>query len=210
MPFNLGEHGAVIVIYKEGDDCVNSTSEYLAKVLNQLPTVLEKKSPPPKDGMNKTTDGQSSNVFKHQRHFVNNSVGQHRNVNNLSPSAKSFVSRKNGPLNLPFNLRNLQPNLNPLLNLDYLQKIQNWPLLAAAAANGGYDPLTAQLLQNYLVVQELQRFETQRLALQSHLLKMQNLQRWSRKSHSHNHGHRQSTLSTAGSSNNAKGMQVTV
>ena len=33
-----------MVIYKEGDDLINSTSEYLAKVLSHLPTVANDRS----------------------------------------------------------------------------------------------------------------------------------------------------------------------
>lgn len=197
----------VIMIYKEGDDCVNSTSEYLAKVLNQLPTVTEKEVTPKTEASNKVgKDSKYRGIPQHLVHNISMSMNQRRHNNHLSASAKSFVSRKNGGLNIPFNLHALQPNLNPLINLEYLQKLQNWPLFAAS--NGGYDPLTAQLLQNYLVVQELQRFETQRLALQSHLLKMHNLQRWSRKHHSHNHNHRQHAQTNSQNSN--KGLQVTV
>merc|ERR1719354_797428 len=87
------------------------------------------------------------------------------------------------------------PLLNPLLNLDQIQKLQWSPLLG----NGVYDPLAAQLIQNYLIMQELQKFETRRIALQSHYLKMQNI-RWPRKGnftttatttskHQHNNNH---------------------
>ena len=37
---STGELGTVVVIYKEGDDLINSTSEYLATVLSHLPTVV--------------------------------------------------------------------------------------------------------------------------------------------------------------------------
>lgn len=214
VSYRVGEHGMVIVIYKEGDDCINSTSEYLAKVLNQLPTVSEKEFPKKKDSTTLHQDKAvptpkpNSHNFTQLANSLNISVNQRRLNNHLSPSAKSFVSRKNNALNLAgFNIQALQPNLNHMANLDYIRKLQNWPLIAAAIANGAYDPLTAQLLQNYLVVQELQRFETQRLALQSHLLKMHNLNnRWSRKSHQH----RQHNQHTSSSSNSGKGLQVSV
>lgn len=199
----------VIVIYKEGDDCINSTSEYLAKVLNQLPTVTEKETSPVKETNKTDTDSKLCGISQHIVNNVSVPTSRRHHNNHLSASAKSFVSRKNGGLNIPFNLQNLQalqPNLNPFLsNLEYLQKLQNWPFLTG---NSGYDPLAAQLLQNYLVVQELQRFETQRLALQSHLLKMHNLQRWSRKHHSNGHNHRQH--SQPSSQGPTKGLQVTV
>jgi len=204
----------VILIYKEGDDCVNSTSEHLAKVLSQLPTVTEKKHPNSKKDSNSSKLSHEKPKSKHSipqqllANSINMSVNQRRLNNHLSPSANSFVSRKNGGLNLPgINMRALQPNLNQLATMDYLQKLQNWPLIAAASGVN-YDPLTTQLLQNYLVVQELQRFETQRLALQSHLMKMQNLQRWSRKSH--NHQHRQNPQHSNTNTNSGKGLQVTV
>ena len=184
----------VIVIYKEGDDFVNSTSEYLAKVLSQLPTVTEK----PKKDAGTSYGNQDKSKNKHSipqqlANSINMSVNQRRMNNHLSPSANSFVSRKNGNFN--HRQPNLNQNLNQLATLEYLKKLQNWPLLAAATGVN-YDPLTTQLLQNYLVVQELQRFETQRLALQSHLMKIQNLQRWGRKSHNRqNHSQNSSNIS---------------
>jgi len=212
VSYRIGAHGLVIVIYKEGDDFVNSTSEYLAKVLSQLPTVTEK----PKKDAGSSHGNQDKSKNKHSipqqlANSINMSVNQRRMNNHLSPSANAFVSRKNGNMNLP-GFHHRQPNQNQNLNnqlatLEYLKKLQNWPLLAAAATGVNYDPLTTQLLQNYLVVQELQRFETQRLALQSHLMKIQNLQRWSRKSHN-----RQNHSQNSGNSGNGgrKGLQCTV
>jgi len=212
VSYRIGAHGLVIVIYKEGDDFVNSTSEYLAKVLSQLPTVTEK----PKKDAGSSHGNQDKSKNKHSipqqlANSINMSVNQRRMNNHLSPSANAFVSRKNGNMNLPgFHHRQPNPNQNlnnQLATLEYLKKLQNWPLLAAAATGVNYDPLTTQLLQNYLVVQELQRFETQRLALQSHLMKIQNLQRWSRKSHN-----RQNHSQNSGNSGNGgrKGLQCTV
>eukprot|EP00111_Clytia_hemisphaerica_P022440 TCONS_00065948-protein len=212
VSYRIGAHGLVIVIYKEGDDFVNSTSEYLAKVLSQLPTVTEK----PKKDAGSSHGNQDKSKNKHSipqqlANSINMSVNQRRMNNHLSPSANAFVSRKNGNMNLPgFHHRQSNPNQNlnnQLATLEYLKKLQNWPLLAAAATGVNYDPLTTQLLQNYLVVQELQRFETQRLALQSHLMKIQNLQRWSRKSHN-----RQNHSQNSGNSGNGgrKGLQCTV
>ncbi|XP_066921382.1 protein BTG3-like [Clytia hemisphaerica] len=212
VSYRIGAHGLVIVIYKEGDDFVNSTSEYLAKVLSQLPTVTEK----PKKDAGSSHGNQDKSKNKHSipqqlANSINMSVNQRRMNNHLSPSANAFVSRKNGNMNLPgFHHRQSNPNQNlnnQLATLEYLKKLQNWPLLAAAATGVNYDPLTTQLLQNYLVVQELQRFETQRLALQSHLMKIQNLQRWSRKPHN-----RQNHSQNSGNSGNGgrKGLQCTV
>ena len=187
---------------------MNSTSEYLAKVLSQLPTVTEK---PNRDQAvnlkhDKSKIKHAPTIPQQLANSINISVNQRRMNNHLSPAANSFISRKNGNHFPGFNLRNMQPNINQLATMEYLQKLQNWPLIAAATGIN-YDPLTTQLLQNYLVVQELQRFESQRLALQSHLLKMQNLQRWSRKSHSS----RQHPSQHAGNpSSGSKGLQCTV
>lgn len=204
----IGEHGLVIVIYKEGDDFVNSTSEYLAKVLSQLPTVTEKSFRDPVSGSknDKSKAKHHASIPQQLANSINISVNQRRLNNHLSPSANSFVSRKNNSNNLlpGFNLRNIQPNLNQLATMEYLQKLHNWPLIAAAAGIN-YDPLTTQLLQNYLVVQELQRFESQRLALQSHLMKMQNLQRWSRKPNNNRQNHHTPHANNAG--NGRKGLQ---
>ncbi|XP_057311931.1 protein BTG1-like [Hydractinia symbiolongicarpus] len=203
VSYRIGEHGHVIMIYKEGDDCVNSTSEYLAKVLNQLPTVT------PKEPVNNVNQSKHYNVRTStvtSAPLINApqvNMSTRRMENHLSPSAKSFVSRSNKPLNFPFlNNRPFPQAMNPLLNLDYLQKLQ-WPLLAT----GRFDPIAAQLLQNYLIMQELQRFETRRLALQSHYLKMQNL-RWPKKSH-HNHNRQQSSSGNAPTARTS-GVQIPV
>ena len=178
--------------------------------MSHLPTVTEKPRRDPVGGSknDKSKTKHMPSIPQQLANSINISVNQRRLNNHLSPSANSFVSRKNNGNNLlpGFNLRNLQPNLNPLATMEYLQKLQNWPLIAAAAGIN-YDPLTTQLLQNYLVVQELQRFESQRLALQSHLLKMQNLQRWSRKPHSSRQNHTQHSNNTG---NGRKGVQCTV
>ena len=84
---------------------------------------------------------------------INIAAAQRRLENQLNP--KSLMVRNNIQ-NLAF-LQNqaLAPTFNPLLmNMDYLQKLQ-W------LASGAYDPLaTAQVVQNILIMQELQRFET--------------------------------------------------
>ena len=194
----------MIVIYKEGDDCVNSTSEYLAKVLKQLPTVTQKE---PTNKINPSVISSKQFVTKNQQssplinvpqqiaHSINISAAQRRLENHLSPTAKSFVSRNN-MLNLPY-LNNQLP-VHPLLGLEYLQKL-HWPL---QLATGGYDPLAAQLVQNYLIMQELQRFETRRLALQSQYLKMQGM-RWPKKSY-HNSNRQHHTNNTS----NTNGLQI--
>lgn len=202
----VGEHGSVIVIYKEGDDCVNSTSEYLAKVLDQLPTIMQKEGVPKLSSSNSNkftmknaiNQANASNV-PHLTSNINGSALHHRRVeNHLSPIAKTFISRANG-VNIPYiNNHNFPPVVHPLLNLEYLQKL-HWPLLAAG---GGYDPLAAQLIHNYLIMQELQKIETRRLALQSHYLKMQNM-RWPKKIHSSTKQH-----TTPSNSTNSSGLQI--
>jgi len=183
VSYRIGEHGNVVVVYKEGDDCVNSTSVHLRKVLEQLPTV-SRPSPKPlsanvqnagsKTYQNKRNGIQNNPLANLPQQIANNisiAAAQRRLENQFS--SKNFLARNNLQ-NLGFLQQNqsISPaGLNPLLmNIEYLQKLQ-W--LAA----GGYDPLAAQVVQNILIMQELQRFETRRLALQSHYLKMQNM-RW--------------------------------
>ncbi|XP_065659342.1 BTG family protein [Hydra vulgaris] len=202
VSYRIGEHGAVIVIYKEGDDCVNSTSEYLAKVLDKLPTVIQKQPivGNQHNGINKVYPIRNSPLINTQP-LVNSYIanGNRQFEKSLSPTAKTFVSRNSTQKNLFSANRTFNPaGVNPILNLEYLQKLQ-WPLLLAS----GYDPLAAQLVQNYLIMQELQKFETRRLALQSHYLKLQSMQ-FSKK---HNHlNNRQQNVSPSVNTNR---LQVT-
>lgn len=126
---------------------------------------------------------------------INIAAAQRRLENQLNP--KSIMGRNNIQ-NLAF-LQNqaLAPTFNPLLmNVDYLQKLQ-W------LASGAYDPLaTTQVVQNILIMQELQRFETRRLALQSHYLKLQGM-KWSRKSNSH-------SVKSSQGTQNSSGVQISV
>ena len=199
---SLGEHGSVIVMYKEGDDCVNSTSVHLKKVLDQLPTIsqpTQKKASNGSSGMPQKSFSSKRNILSGTRlmnlqqqvaNNINIAAAQRRLENQLNP--KSLMVRNNIQ-NLAF-LQNqaLAPTFNPLLmNMDYLQKLQ-W------LASGAYDPLaTAQVVQNILIMQELQRFETRRLALQSHYLKLQGM-KWSRKGSSHSVKNSQGAQNSSG------------
>ena len=91
-----------------------------------------------------------------------------------------------------------------LANLEYVRKMY-WPLLAAS----GYDPFMAQVAQNYLVAQELARYEAQRLALQSHYIKMQNMQ-WPKKQHGsfRNNQQHHSNASATPNNLNVAGLQI--
>ena len=147
---------------------------------------------------NPISQGSAISNMPHIATNINASTLQRRVENHLSPIAKTFISRTNG-VSIPYlNSHTFPPVIHPLLNLEYLQKL-HWPLLAG----GGYDPLAAQLIHNYLIMQELQKFETRRLALQTHYLKMQNM-RWPKKIYSNSNKQHNSTSN----STNNTGLQI--
>jgi len=177
VSYRIGEHGIVSVIYKEGDDIVNSTSQHLADVLKKLPTITTAARASPSGHKSSNDAGKSTSP-----------VPAHRKPENrLSPTARSFVTQQRagiGGVN-PAAAANLLMSaagmgghrgnqaaflsqVQQLVNNEYLRKVY-WPLLAAT----NYDPMMAQAAQNYLLAQELAKYQAQQMALQSHYMKMQ-------------------------------------
>ena len=172
-------------------------------MLDKLPTVIQKQPIVANQHAVNKVYPMRNNPLINTQPLVNpfNLSNGHRQLEKcLSPTAKTFVSRKNSTPTIPFlaNRAFTPAGVNPILNLEYLQKLQ-WPLLLAS----GYDPLAAQLVQNYLIMQELQKFETRRLALQSHYLKLQSMQFSKKQNHFNN---RQQSVTPSASTNR---LQVT-
>ena len=184
-----------MVIFKEGDDSVNSKSKFATAVLdkakqNQKITKKDSKGQSKSKESTKNKENtkrvfsssdtkpsrkssikdnkENEKVEKAQHSHSQGRQKQREVPNRLSPTAKSFVSRRSPPL-LHGHHNVVSPNgimYPPYANVDYLRKMF-WP-------GTMYDPLAHA--HNYLLAHELAvRYEAQmkaqRIAIQTHYLK---------------------------------------
>ena len=156
-------------IYKKNDPSVNLASEYAMAVLDKNSVhYMESKDLMPlseESRIQEDTKGDSitSNKMKRSQHL------KVRDSNRLSPTAKSFVSRRSPPI-LPSIQHNVSSSVvyppKPIGNVDYMRKVFWHPV-----------PMHPTRIQahNYMVAQEIARFEAhmkaQRIALHTHYYK---------------------------------------
>ena len=163
---STGQYGSVTQIYKKGDSSVNLASEYAMAVLTK-----EQLQDPDLEGQveesrQKETkkDGKEASLK-----IKPNQNTKGKDSNRLSPTAKSFVSRRSPPL-LPPIQQNLPSGIayqpKPIGNVDYMRKAFWHPVPV--------HPVRIQA-HNYMVAQEIARFEAhmkaQRIALHTHYYK---------------------------------------
>lgn len=161
----LGQYGSVTQIYREGDESVNLASEYAVAILTkeQLQHGLNAKE--------KTMNKQHTNESRKTKsnHKCATSQNGWKDSNRLSPTAKSFVSRRSPPLlpqkhqtqNLPSSVA--YPTPKPIVNADFMRKAFWHPVAIHPARIQAH---------NYMIAQEIARFEAhmkaQRIALHTH------------------------------------------
>lgn len=157
-------------IYKEGDESVNHASEYAM-------AVLKKEQWQVADSNEKASDAEQKELTCDEKDSIksnNNKTTFNQNVkygpkdsNRLSPTAKSFVSRRSPPLLPPLQTQNIPSTIlyqqpKPMGNAEYMRKAFWHPVHPAARIQA----------HNYLVAQEIARFEAhmkaQRIALHTH------------------------------------------
>lgn len=169
VSYRIGQYGSVTQIYKKNDPSVNLASEYAMAVLNKNAVhYTESKDLMPSSKevrLQEGTKGDSntSNKIKYSQHVKG------RDSNRLSPTAKSFVSRRSPPI-LPSIQQNVSSSVvypsKPIGNVDYMRKVFWHPV-----------PVHPTRIQahNYMVAQEIARFEAhmkaQRIALHTHYYK---------------------------------------
>ena len=155
----LGQHGSLTQIYREGDDYVNSMSEYAKPVLEK------NKSSKTDNSVAAKQPEEEKPAHVSARNSPSDRV-KARDPNRLSPTAKSFVSRRSPtiPVHVPYTQTAVTTGYppKPIANVDYTRKAYWQPTPV-------YAPVARMQAHNYMIAQEIARFEAhlkaQRIAL---------------------------------------------
>ncbi len=167
--FFLGEQGLDTQIYKEGDDELNSKSEYAMAILKTLPSRSTIESSDSKKGETPKTDATTKPKQTVHPQQNQNKKSQMKDANRLSPTARTFVSRRSPPL--PIQVSHAQTIAGPVFTP---KTIPSWDHSRKAYWQPApiYDHVQAH---NYILAHEIARFEAhmqaQRIALHTHYYK---------------------------------------
>eukprot|EP00794_Sanderia_malayensis_P009118 gene9118-10091_t len=163
ISYRIGEHGSVTQIYREDEDELNSKSEYAMAILKSLPSKTRM--------ANNLTPTVVSR--QQQQQHIQHRRSPMKETNRLSPTAKSFVSRRSPPLPIqvpPTQTMATVPMFAP-------KPVSNWgEHVGARKAYWQPAPVYDHLqVHNYILAHEIARFEAhmqaQRIALQTHYYK---------------------------------------
>lgn len=158
-------------IYQKGNKELNASSEVAMAVLKaeQMEDTVEE------DTKVDETDLIEKEVLKEVKKSnprspqTSRRQSPQRDMNRLSPTARSFVSRRSPPLPIQV------PNTQSIAPTVYAPKPVNAARKAYWQPLPVYDPVASMQAHNYLVAHEMARFEAhmkaQRIALQTHYYK---------------------------------------
>ena len=161
-------------IYQKGNEELNASSEVAMAVLGKTEekenTVKEDEGRQlhEKDSVEKEAkkEGKTSSPASPQ---TTRRQSPQRDINRLSPTARSFVSRRSPPLPIQV------PNTQSIAATVYAPKPVNTARKAYWQPLPVYDPVASMQAHNYLVAHEMAKYEAhmkaQRIALQTHYYK---------------------------------------